>query len=79
MTTKEKAELLGLVSDYENTEVGDYWLSITNLYNYTKDYMTDEYHLQTGVEIEIQYQYLLDMLDDECGIEMPEKLREQLV
>lgn len=80
MTTKEKAELLELVSQWENTEVGDYWIILTNLYNYNKDYMTDDYHLQTGVEIEIQYQYLLDMIDDDYReIEMPEDLRKRLI
>lgn len=82
MTTKEKAEILEQVAMYENTEVGDYWINLTNLYLYRSDYATEEFILQTGVEIEIQYQDMLDILDDtefrNLKGELPEDLRENI-
>jgi hypothetical protein len=64
MTTKEKAEELEKILNYEGTELGEVWGTLVELYLYRSDYITEEFHLQLGVEIEIQYQIALDMIDD---------------
>jgi len=64
MTTKEKAEKLEEIGPYEGTELADFWYKLTELYLWNEIYMTEEFHLQLGVEIEIQYQCALDMIED---------------
>ena len=65
MTTKENAEKSLELSEIENTEIGEYWNRLVDLYLYNEIYMSDEvFHTQVGVEIEVQYQYALDMIDD---------------
>ena len=77
MTTRDKAVLLERVSHYEGTEVGDFWEKIIEMYLYDKDYMTDEFHCQLGVELEIHYQDAKDLIDD-GDLEVPEEIREAL-
>lgn len=56
MTTQDKADLLEQLSSYEGCEQGDFWRDIINMYSYDKNYMTDEFWLQIGLEIEIQFE-----------------------
>lgn len=80
MTTSDKAEKLQTIGSYEGTEISDYWFNLTNVYLWQKDYMTEDFWLQIGLEIEIQYQYALDMIDDEdFPIKIPEELKGTLV
>ena len=79
MTTKEKALTLERISFYENTELGEYWITIVELYLYSKDYMSSEvFHTQIGVEIEIEYLNALDMIEHQ-EIEMPEEVLEEII
>ena len=64
MTTKEKAEKLESFGPYEGTELAEFWYKLTDLYLWNKIYMTEDFWLQVGVEIEIQYQEALDMIED---------------
>ena len=64
MTTREKAEKLEVIGPYEGTELADFWYNLVDFYLYRKDYMTEDFWLQVGVEIEIQYQLALDMIED---------------
>lgn len=77
MTTREKAEKLDEIGDYEGTEIADVWRCLVHLYEY-KDYITEDFWLQVGVEIEIQYQMALDMIED-GELEIDEKLKGMLV
>jgi hypothetical protein len=71
MTTKDKALQLQKILNYEGTELGEVWEQLIDLYLYKDGYITDEFHLQLGVELEIQYQDALDMIDD-GDLEIPE-------
>jgi hypothetical protein len=64
MTTKEQAEQLEKILNYEGTELGEVWEKLIELYLYRSDYITEEFHLQLGVEIEMQYQFAIDLIDD---------------
>lgn len=65
MTTKEKACKLAYFAEWENTEIGEYWDKLSAFYLYSEIYMSNEiFHTQVGVEIEIQYQFALDMIED---------------
>lgn len=77
MTTREKADKLEVLSDYEGTEKCDVWRCLIHLYNY-KEYITEDFWLEVGVEIEIQYQEALDMIED-GEIEVDEELKRTLV
>jgi hypothetical protein len=64
MTTREKAEELEKILNYEGTELGEVWGKLIELYLYRRDYISEEFHLQLGLEIEIQYQFAKDLIDD---------------
>lgn len=60
MTTKDKAELLERIGPYEGCETADFWYLLTEFYNYKKDYMSEDFWLQVGLEIEIQFEDAVD-------------------
>lgn len=70
MTTRDKADLLGELTRFEGCEVGDYWGDITNMYCYQKDYMTETFWLQLGLEIEVQFEDAVNMvMEGEMDVE----------
>jgi len=73
MTTKEKAEQLEKILNYEGTELGEVWEKLIELYLYRRDYISDVFHLQLAVEIEIQHQFAIDLIDD-GELEVPEDI-----
>ena len=77
MTTADKAEKLEQLASYEGCELGDFWCNLVNMYEYQKDYMTEEFWLQIGVEIEIHYQDALDMIED-GDLEIPDEVLDAL-
>lgn len=41
---------------YDGCETGDFWGDLVEMYSYKKDYMSEEFWLQIGLEIEIQFE-----------------------
>ncbi len=56
MTTREKAETLLDLAGYDGCETGDFWGDLVEMYSHQKDYMSEEFWLQIGLEIEIQFE-----------------------
>lgn len=56
MTTRDKADLLEKLSMYEGCEQGDFWGTLIDMYCYRKDYMSEDFWLQIGLEIEVQFE-----------------------
>lgn len=63
MTTQEKADKLDDFSRYEGTELGEYWTLLYEIYR-SDAISGDVFKSQIGCEIEIQYQFALDMIED---------------
>lgn len=63
MTTREKAEELYKFSDYEGTELGEYWSLLYEMYR--SDCLSRGiFKSQIGCEIEIQYEDALELIED---------------
>lgn len=56
MTTRDKADLLEELIGYDGCETGDFWGGLIDMYRYKKDYMSEDFWLQMGLEIEIQFE-----------------------
>ena len=64
MTTKEKADKLELWGPMENTELGEVWGYLVELYSYRSDYISPSLHNEIGDEIIRQYNIAVDMIED---------------
>jgi hypothetical protein len=62
MTTRDKADLLEQLSSYDGCETGDFWNGLVSMYCYSKDYMSEEFWLQMGLEIEIQFEEAVEWI-----------------
>jgi hypothetical protein len=65
MTTQEKADKLEHWSDYEGTELGEYWTLLTTMYlNYEDCFGLYDFKNVLEKEIEIQYDNACDLMDE---------------
>ena len=62
MTTQDKADLLIELIGYEGCEVGDFWGDLVEMYTYQKIYMSEDFWLQLGLEIEVQFEDAVNMI-----------------
>tara|TARA_R110002167_G_scaffold45083_1_gene135557 strand:- start:27931 stop:28140 length:210 start_codon:yes stop_codon:yes gene_type:complete len=63
MTTIEKADKLDDFANYEGTELGEYWTLLYEMYR--SDCLSgDIFKSQIGCEIEIQYEFALELIED---------------
>ncbi|MDW0323514.1 MAG: hypothetical protein QN632_08625 [Nitrososphaeraceae archaeon] len=70
MTTADKADLLGELIGYEGCELGGFWGDLIEMYSYSKDYMSEEFWLQMGLEIEIQFEDAVNfVMEDQIDVE----------
>jgi hypothetical protein len=70
MTTADKADLLGELIGYEGCELGGFWGDLIEMYSYSKDYMSEEFWLQMGLEIEIQFEDAVNfVMEGEIDVE----------
>jgi hypothetical protein len=70
MTTEDKADLLEELIGYEGCELGGFWGDLINMYRYSKDYMSEEFWLQMGLELEIQFEDAVNfVMEGEIDVE----------
>ena len=75
MNIEDKRDFLDELSDYEGTELGDFWRSLCHIHRY--EYCTrSEFTEQVGKEIEKQFEEAIDLVktDEYNRFDLPDDL-----